>query len=54
MSEEKRNEDKQNEEKEKKVYIRPTVQRVEFDFSEVITASQCRWDATAGETYYDW
>lgn len=30
-----------NNEKEKKKYEEPTVQKVEFDFSEVITASNC-------------
>lgn len=31
----------ENEKKEKKEYEKPTVQKVEFDFSEVITASDC-------------
>lgn len=30
-----------DEQKEKKVYEEPTVEKVEFDFDEVITASQC-------------
>lgn len=29
-------------ENEKKIYEEPTVQKVEFDFSEVITASECQ------------
>lgn len=33
----------ENEKQEKKVYEKPTVQKVEFDFSEVITASGCEW-----------
>lgn len=31
----------ENKKKEKKVYEKPTVQKVEFDFREVITASGC-------------
>ena len=31
-----------NEETEKKEYEEPTVQKVEFDFREVITSSACR------------
>lgn len=30
-----------DEQKEKKDYEEPTVQKVEFDFNEVITASEC-------------
>ena len=30
-----------DEQKEKKEYEEPTVEKVEFDFNEVITASQC-------------
>ena len=32
----------ENEKKEKKEYEEPTVQKIEFDFSEVITASVCK------------
>lgn len=34
-------ENENKEKKEKKVYEKPTVQKVEFDFREVITASLC-------------
>ena len=36
----------------KKTYEAPKVEKMEFDYSEVVVASQCRWEEPMGDTGY--